>query len=254
MSRWEVSWCNIRIYKYWDGPKTLPRWGCAEEVSPGSEVNVGDSVWVTLAPPLPQICGAASSSQQVTPRTTSKHTYRSSSSNDINIVQFYPGRFMARLHRYDLLLQVQSCQFMISSTPWLTADSGSAVFTLTTLHTVPGCRIKMAEVKPSWADLKVDVDQTRQASHRVPTWWWRHRHYHDDNGPHFIPPSRAALSQELPAWGGKYKNTTYVATRAIDSEESNPLQSSTSWIWASRNCSTFITVELKCTFNSYGVF
>lgn len=185
-----------------------------------------ESPWL---PPPWQICGAASSSQQVIPRTTSKHTYRSSSSNDINIVQFHPGRFMTRLPCYDLLLQVQSCQFMISSIPWLTADIGSAVFTLTTAHgAVPGCRIKMAVVKPSWADLKVDADQTRQASHRVPTWWWRHRHYHDDNGPHFIPPSRAALSQQLPAWGGKYKNTTYVATRAIDSEESNPLQWSTS--------------------------
>lgn len=85
-----------------------------------------ESPWL----PPPQICGAASSSQQVTPRTTTKHTYRSSSSNDINIVQFHPGRLMTRLHRYDLLLQVQSwqivCQFMISSTPWLTADSGSA--------------------------------------------------------------------------------------------------------------------------------
>lgn len=217
-----------------------------------------ESPWL---PPPPQICGAASSSQQVTPRTASKHTYRSSSSNDINIVQFHPGRFMARLHCYDLLLQVQSwqtvCQFMISSTPSLvyeiTADSGSAVFTLTTAH---GARVSykdgggVAQLNGTQGRCGSNETGESSSSHL----WWRHRHYHDDNGPHFIPPSRAALSQELPAWGGKYKSTTYVATRAIDSEESNPLQWSTSWIWASRNCSTFITVELKCTFNSYGVF
>lgn len=209
------------------------------------------------SPPPPQICGAASSSQQVIPRTTSKHTYRSPSSNDINIVQFHPEGFMARLHCYDLLLQVQSwqivCQFMISSTPWLTADSGSAVFTLTTAH---GARVSykdgggVAQLNGTQGRCGSNETGEPSSSHL----WWRHRHYNDDNYQHFIPPSRAALSQELPAWGGKHKNTTYVATRAIDSEESNPLQWSTSWIWASRNRITFITVELKCTFNSYGVF
>lgn len=140
-----------------------------------------ESPWL----PPPQICGAASSSQQVTPRTTSKHTYRSSSSNDINIVQFHPERFMARLHRYDLLLEVQSwqivCQFMISSTPWLTADSGSAVFTLTTAH---GARVSYkdggGEAQLSGPQGRCGSNETGESSssHLVmtsPTLSWRQR-------------------------------------------------------------------------------
>lgn len=68
-----------------------------------------ESPWLPPSPLSPyKICGAASSSQQVRPQTASKHTYRSSSSNDTTIVQFHLRRFMYRLHCYDLVLPVQS--------------------------------------------------------------------------------------------------------------------------------------------------